>query len=105
METPNLNYINELSGDNEEFKAKLIGILKRELPLEVDTYYEKLEKNELLRVAEAVHKLKHKVSILGLEKSYYIASDYEDNLKNSSLTLQDEFQNILKDMQEFVIQL
>jgi hypothetical protein len=29
MEQPNLNYINELSGDNLEFKTKLIGILKR----------------------------------------------------------------------------
>jgi hypothetical protein len=29
MEQPNLNYINELSGDNLEFRTKLIGILKR----------------------------------------------------------------------------
>jgi hypothetical protein len=29
MEQPNLNYINELSGDNLEFRTKLIGILKK----------------------------------------------------------------------------
>jgi hypothetical protein len=28
MEQPNLNYINELSGDNLEFRTKLIGIQK-----------------------------------------------------------------------------
>jgi hypothetical protein len=30
-----LNYIDELSGDNLEFKTKLIGILKRKLPKEI----------------------------------------------------------------------
>jgi hypothetical protein len=29
MEQPNLNYINELSGDNLEFKNKIIAFLKR----------------------------------------------------------------------------
>lgn len=105
METPNLNYINELSGDNQEFKNKLIGILKRELPLEVELYQNEIKNVDYIQAAQAVHKLKHKVSILGLEKSYYIASDYEDNLKENSLNLKDEFENLLKAMQEFVVQL
>ncbi|MCW2118131.1 Hpt domain-containing protein [Flavobacterium sp. 7A] len=105
MENPNLDYINKLSGDNNEFKFKLITILKKEFPLEIEQYFKELEDNNFSKVALAVHKLKHKISILGLEKSYYIASDYEDNLKNNSLILQDEFQNILKNIQEFVIQL
>jgi hypothetical protein len=37
----------------------------------------------ITQAAQAVHKLKHKVSILGLEKSYYL-SDYEDNLNDNS---------------------
>ncbi|AWG20463.1 histidine kinase [Flavobacterium faecale] len=105
METPNLNYINDLSGDNQEFKNKLIGILKRELPLEVELYENELKNGDYIQAALAVHKLKHKVSILGLEKSYYIASDYEDNLKEKSLVLKEDFENLLKAMQEFVIQL
>lgn len=102
MEAPNLEYINNLSGDNIEFKAKLISILKRELPLEIETYQQEMKVSNLNLAAQAVHKLKHKVSILGLEKSYYIASDFEDNLKQDSLTLQDEFETILNLMQEFV---
>ncbi|SEA63704.1 Hpt domain-containing protein [Flavobacterium gillisiae] len=105
METPNLNYINELSGGNEEFKIKIIGILKRELPVEVEVYQNEVDKANFLQAAQAVHKLKHKVSILGLEKSYYIASDYEDNLKDNSVALKNDFEAILKAMQEFVIQL
>lgn len=105
METPNLNYINELSGDNEEFKIKIIDILKRELPVEVQVYQEEIEKANYMQAAQAVHKLKHKVSILGLEKSYYIASDYEDNLNGNSVALKNDFEAILKAMQEFVIQL
>lgn len=102
MEAPNLEYINNLSGDNIEFKTKLISILKRELPLEIETYQQEMKVSNLNLAAQAVHKLKHKVSILGLEKSYYIASDFEDNLKQDSLTLQDEFETILNLMQEFV---
>lgn len=105
METPNLNYINDLSGDNEEFKAKIINILKRELPVEVEVYRNEMQKADYNQAAQAVHKLKHKVSILGLEKSYYIASDYEDNLNDNSVALKSDFESILKAMEEFVIQL
>lgn len=105
MEQPNLNYINDLSGGNEEFKAKIIGILKRELPVEIETYMEQMTLEDHSQAAQAVHKLKHKVSILGLEKSYYLASDYEDNLNDNSVALKEDFEQILKAMEEFVEQL
>ena len=38
MEKPNLDYINQLSGDNLEFKNRLITILKKELPDEIEVY-------------------------------------------------------------------
>ena len=102
MEQPNSLYINQLSGDNEEFKAKVIGILKRELPEEVAFYENQIQSKNYKLAAESVHKLKHKVSILGLEKSYYIAEEFEDNLKEQSTKLQSEFESILKAMQDFV---
>ena len=102
MEIPNLNYINQLSGDNDVFKQKMIAILQRELPIETATYFSFFKEGDLLQAAQLVHKIKHKVSILGLEKSYYIASEYEDNLKNNSLILQDDFESILKIMDDFV---
>ncbi|UQD55845.1 Hpt domain-containing protein [Flavobacterium sp. K5-23] len=102
MEQPNLNYINELSGDNFEFKNKLIGILKKELPIEIAIYAEQFKNTNLILASQSVHKLKHKISILGLEKSYYIAEEYERNLKKNTTNLEPDFENILKIMQEFV---
>jgi len=105
MEQPNINYINQLSGDNLEFKAKMIAILKRELPEEVEIYQNQLLNKDLLEAAQCVHKLKHKISILGLEKSYYIAEQFEEHLKNKSTVLQSDFEAILKVMQQFVQEL
>jgi hypothetical protein len=102
MEQPNLNYINELSGDNVDFKAKIIGIIKIELPQEIEIYYSNIIKKDLIAAASSVHKLKHKISILGLEKNYYIAENFEENLKQNSTMLQTDFELILKSMQDFV---
>lgn len=105
MEQPNNNYIEKLSGDNADFKAKMIAILKRELPEEIALYHNYLQNNDLSEAAQCVHKLKHKISILGLEKSYYIAEEFEELLKNKNTSLQDQFEAILKVMQEFVAEL
>lgn len=105
MEQPNSEYINQLSGDNEEFKAKIVEILKKELPEEVAFYENQVQTKNYKLAAESVHKLKHKVSILGLEKSYYIAEEYEENLKANSTNLQSDFEKILKMMQDFVAKL
>jgi HPt (histidine-containing phosphotransfer) domain-containing protein len=105
MEKPNNNYIDQLSGDNLEFKAKMIAILKRELPEEIAIYHDQLQNKDLAEAAQCVHKLKHKISILGLEKSYYIAEQFEEHLKNKSTVLQSDFEDILKVMQQFVQEL
>lgn len=102
MEQPNLKYIDKLSGDNIEFRTKLIGILKKELPEEVEKYFQDMKNIDFSYAAQSVHKLKHKISILGLEKSYYIAEEYEDNLIEGTTILKLEFETILKSMQDFV---
>ncbi|NJM78575.1 MAG: Hpt domain-containing protein [Flavobacterium sp.] len=102
MEQPNTSYIDQLSGDNIEFKKKMIGILKRELPEEIETYQNQMKSNNFLLAAQSVHKLKHKVSILGLEKSYYLAETFEENLKNNATDLQTDFETLLKAMHKFV---
>ena len=102
MEEANLNYINELSGDNVEFREKIIAIIKEELPEEIKVYESYKASNNFSQMAQSVHKLKHKISILGLEKSYYIAEEYENNLKENSTDLKAVFENILESMQEFV---
>jgi len=102
MEHANSEYIDQLSGDNAEFRKKLIGILQRELPEEVQNYQSQIQAKNYALAAASVHKLKHKVSILGLNKSYYIAEQFEDNLKESSLELQQDFDAIIEIMQDYV---
>jgi HPt (histidine-containing phosphotransfer) domain-containing protein len=102
MEQANSEYIDQLSGDNIEFRKKLTAILKIELPEEVEIYREQIQNKNYLLAAESVHKLKHKISILGLNKSYYIAEQFEDNLKDNSTELKSDFDVIIEIMLDFV---
>lgn len=102
METPNLSYIEQLSGGDSEFKNKIIQIIKEEFPVEKEEYYNNVENKKLEKVAENVHKLKHKISILGLEKCYKTAEIYEDELRNNDTSKQDEFESILNNITDYL---
>ncbi len=102
MEHPNLSYINELSGGDEAFKNKLITIIKKEFPEEKDVYFKNFKAKNFKASAENVHKLKHKISILGLEESYKIAEDFEDNLKESNVSGYETFNEILQNITDYL---
>lgn len=103
MEQPNLSYIDTLSGGDKAFKDKLISIIKTEFPEEKAVYFKNIENQNFKEASENVHKLKHKISILGLEKSYDIAADFENDLKdNNNDAGKEEFKNILQSMTDFL---
>lgn len=102
MEQPNLNYINKLSGGDKNFEAQLISILKKEFPVEKEKFQNSIDTNQLDESAEIVHKLKHKLSILGLEEGYQIAVDYENNLRNDNKSLTIEFKKVLNNISEYL---
>lgn len=104
-ETPNLNYIHELSGGDSEFEGQMIAILKQELPTEVDTYNNSIKNQNFKQSAEIVHKIKHKISILGLEKSYDFSVAYEKELLKGSMEKHTDFLSILNNMSTFLDQL
>lgn len=81
MEQPNLDYVKKLSGGNEEFMGRIIDVLKSELPREIEEFQQNFEKKNFKETAENVHKLKHKISILGLVKAHKEAAFFEDNLR------------------------
>jgi len=95
MEQPNLSYINSMSGGDSAFEQKLIGIIKQEFPDEKKVYFNNIANKNYKLAAENVHKLKHKISILGLEKSYETAVVFENNLLQGDISLQIEFETIL----------
>ncbi|WP_187347838.1 MULTISPECIES: Hpt domain-containing protein [Flavobacteriaceae] len=102
MEQPNLSYIASMSGGDKAFEQKLIDIIKTEFPEEKRIYFNNINANNFKEAAENVHKLKHKISILGLEKSYDVAVTYEHNLIESSTTGKEDFESILQIMTEFL---
>ncbi len=102
MERPNLIYIHSLSQGEKAFEDKIIKILKTEFQDEIKRYYNNLKEKNYIKTAESVHKLKHKISILGLVKSYDIAVEFENNLKENNIKLKDDFQKIIQIMTDYL---
>ncbi|WP_299778952.1 Hpt domain-containing protein [uncultured Formosa sp.] len=102
MEQPNLSYIHSMSGGDTAFEQKLIAIIKNEFPEEKATYYENFNAGNFKMTADNVHKLKHKISILGLEKSYDIAVAFENNLLDGNTDLSDAFESILNNITNYL---
>lgn len=102
MEQPNLSYIQSMSGGDKAFEQKLIDIIKQEFPQEKEVYYTNYKSENFKQAAENVHKLKHKISILGLEKSYDVAVAYENNLIEGDTNLNREFDTILNNITNYL---
>lgn len=102
MELPNLSYIHSMSGGDKAFEQKLIDIIKLEFPEEKEVYYMNYTSKNFKQAAENVHKLKHKISILGLEKSYEIAVAFENNLLEGNTNLNDQFESILNTITNYL---
>ena len=99
---PNLNYINSLSEGDKSFEMKILGIIKKEFKEEKNTYYNNMKNDNFKLCAENVHKIKHKISILGLEKSYEIAERYENNLREGNYELHNRFSDILNKVTNYL---
>ncbi len=102
MEKPNLEYINQLARGDQSIKNELIDVIKTEFPEEKKDYYNSLENKEYKKIEENVHKIKHKISILGLEKSYEIANKFEHNLRELNLKGKEDFDKILKAISDYI---
>lgn len=95
MEAPNLNYIKELSGGDKDFEESILTVLKKEFPEEYSLFNENFSKKDYLEAANNVHKIKHKISILGLKDGLELASKFEKDLKKSDTKLYKEYINVL----------
>ncbi|WP_420571108.1 Hpt domain-containing protein [Kordia sp.] len=102
MEQPNLTYIEQLARGDDSIRNTLIDVIKTEFPEEKKEYYESLERKDYKKIEENVHKLKHKISILGLEQSYERANTYEHNLREKNMNGVDDFEEILKTITAYI---
>jgi len=101
-ETPNLIYIKELAAGSITFEQKLIRIVKREFPEEKKEFLQNYNSKAFYKAAENVHKLKHKIGMLGFEKGYQITIDFEEELKENNPSLFAEFMLILDSIENFL---
>ncbi|KYG74932.1 Hpt domain-containing protein [Roseivirga ehrenbergii] len=99
---PNLNYIKQLANGNATFENRILGVLKRELPEEIDGFRNSINSLDYALAAMLVHKIKHKVSLLGMEDGYKLTADFEDELREGAKSLQDDFEGLLKIMTTFL---
>ena len=104
-EVPNLNYIKEIAGGNDEFEKKFLSIIQAEFPKEKQDYLQHLEGGALEESAKIVHKIKHKFGILGLTDGYKTAVKYEEDLKVGNTALQATFDGILETVEDFILKL
>lgn len=103
MEKPRLTYIDELSGGDLEFKSTILSVLKKELPQELERYCDAIKERQLSKASEIVHKIKHKISILGLEEGHATATLLENELKEGIMTDNHlSFVQLIKTMLEFL---
>lgn len=90
MEQPNLNYINQLARGDDSIKKTLVDVIKTEFPEEIKDYYRSIEIKDFKKIEENVHRIKHKFSILGLEKSYERANEFEHHLREQQFNLKEQ---------------
>ena len=102
QEQPNLNYIEQLSGDDQAFKQRFLDILKGEFPEEQTEYLDSMKSGDAERTALIVHKLKHKFNILSLYKSYELAVDYEKALHAGDFSLHSKFTRVLDQIDSYL---
>ena len=95
MESPNLKYIKELSGGDLTFEKNLLDIIKKEFPEEVTEFNLNFKNKSYIEASNNVHKIKHKFSILGLNKDLELATKFENQLKKEDIKLYSKFVNIL----------
>ncbi|SNR69865.1 hypothetical protein SAMN04488009_3254 [Maribacter sedimenticola] len=102
IERPNLKYVDELAGDDVAFRNQFIAIIKDEFPVEKKEYLDHITQNRLKETAEMVHKLKHKFNILGMEKSYQLAVDYEKELLMGKTDGKLKFMTVLNAIESYI---
>lgn len=102
MEEPNLDFFEKLAKGDNAFMARLVKALKEDFNEDEAGYIAALETRDFDSMVYRVHRIKHKAGILGLEKNYILAGNYENDLKQKNLNLETDFQNTLEMISRFL---
>lgn len=102
MDKPNLNYILNLSKGDVGFQKKILQVIKNEFPVEVQLYKKHLAAGQFEAAAGIVHKLKHKMAVLGMEQAYNKAMEHENALREADVKNKIGFDAYLEIINEFI---
>lgn len=100
--TPSLAYLHELAPNDEGFRKRLLHVLVTEFPAEFDSYRNAVEGQQWEKAVHFMHKLKHKIGILGMPELHALAEQHEDNLENGSSPLHGDVMEGLRIIDEFL---
>ena len=101
-EQPNISYIEKLADGDLSFQVELLRIVKEELPIEKKIFMKHFKDKDWNKCAEDVHKLKHKINLMGLTKGYALAASFEDELRLNRSTNFTSFILILEKIETFL---
>ncbi|SIS81464.1 hypothetical protein SAMN05421766_104109 [Zobellia uliginosa] len=103
LERPSLNYVENLIGARDlDFEQKFISLLKSEFSWDLGKYLYHIKLGEPRAAAEIVHKLKYKISILGMEKTFLFAEEHKERLHSGDTVFDDDFKEVLKKINVFL---
>jgi len=86
----NFDYINEICGNDKEYKIHLIGILFSELQKELKVFLEVSIKPDYVKTHEIIHKTKHKINMFKLEDFYQFIIEFDLNIKTGKMNSDDK---------------
>ncbi|PQJ80074.1 histidine kinase [Polaribacter porphyrae] len=95
MEEPNLSFIKEIAGEDESFQNSILDIMRKEYPKEVEDFTLNFSNKNYKEASKDVHKIKHKISLLGLKEGLKLATNFEKQLRKGNTELHDDFIKIL----------
>ena len=75
--------------------SEALEIIKTEFSEEVNLFTKNFIDNNFSEAANNVHKLKHKIGLLGLESGLKVASAFEEGLKKGNTKLHHNFLDVL----------
>lgn len=105
METPNLVFIKKLSEGDQLFENNILDILKKEFLEECNEFNNNISEKNYDKAAFNVHKIKHKIGLLGMQDAFELSTNFENELKKEEIKLHPSFLEILDKIHVFLSKL
>lgn len=99
---PNLSYIDKLASGDKEFHDSFLKSFASEMDLDSKAYIQNLQESNFQIAADMVHKIRNKLGILSMQKSFDMTYTYEEELRLENVELHDAFMDALNQVQKFL---